>query len=67
MLLTDEYIKFMDDVQYNHNIKGDKYANADPEAELIKHYKMDKHLAHKIYEEWVALVFARIPCTKPED
>ena len=54
--LTDEYIKFMDNVK-----RPDKYTNADPQAALIEHYNMDPHLAKKIYDEWIRLVYMRMP------
>ena len=66
-LLTEEYLNFMDDVQKNHNVKGDKYTNADPETALLEHYNMDPHLAKKIYNEWIEVVFARLPWRPPVD
>tara|TARA_B100000900_G_scaffold415281_1_gene444571 strand:+ start:1472 stop:1669 length:198 start_codon:yes stop_codon:yes gene_type:complete len=61
--LTEEYRKFMNEAQRN---RPDNYTNSDPEAELIKHYNMDPHLAKKIYDEWIREVFINLPW-KPAD
>mgnify|MGYP001194834009 FL=1 len=65
--LTKEYQTFMDKVQHDYNIHGDKYENCDPEARLIEHFNIDPHLAKKIYDEWILLVFTRMPWKPPED
>ena len=57
----------MDKVQHDYNIHGDKYENCDPEARLIEHFNIDPHLAKKIYDEWILLVFTRMPWKPPED
>ena len=50
------------------NVKRpDKYTNADPQAALIEHYNMDPHLAKKIYDEWIRLVFMRMPWRPPDE
>ncbi len=66
-LLTDEYEQFMTAVQRDHNINGDKYVNCDPKAALIEHYNLDPHLADKIYDEWILLVFQRLPWRPADD
>ena len=65
--LTQDYLTFMDKAQHNHNINGDKYVNFDAEAALIEHYNMDPHLAKKIYDEWIHLVFTRLPWRPADD
>lgn len=65
--MTDEYEKFMTEAQKQHNINGDKYENFDPEAALIEHFNIDPHLAKKIYDEWVHLVFTRLPWRPSND
>ena len=51
----------------NQTINGDKYANFDAEAALIEHYNMYTHLAKKIYDEWIHLVFTRLPWRPADD
>ena len=61
-LLTDEYIKFMDAVPH-----PDRYTTADQKQALIDHYGMDEHLAKQLYDEWIALVFNRMPWSPADD
>ena len=66
-LLTDEYEQFMTAVQKDHNINGDKYVNCDPEAALRDHFNLDPQLAKQIYDEWIRLVFMRMPWRPPDE